>query len=67
MPIGMLYRHALYCVSGMIVSTHDKCIVISYPRGLWVVKNRLKSVVMDLEIRSCKQLKIRQESAKMES
>lgn len=36
-------------------------------RGLWVLKNRLKSVVRDLEICSCKQLKMRQESAKIES
>lgn len=41
--------------------------VYSYRRGLWVLKNTRKSVVRDLDIRSCKQLKIRQESVKMES
>ena len=46
---------------------HNLGVLYSYRRGLWVLKNRLKSVVRDLEICSCKQLKIRQESAKIES
>ena len=40
---------------------------IPFWRGLWVLKNRLKSVVRELEIRLCNQLKIREESAKLES
>ena len=46
---------------------HSDGHIYTYRRGLWVLKNRLKSVVRDLEIRLCKQLKIRQESAKIES
>lgn len=46
-----------------------KILVLLYGirRGLWVLKNTRKSVVRDLDVRSCKQLKIRQESVKMES
>ena len=48
-------------------STYEGGTFISYRRGLWVLKNTRKSVVRDLDIRSCKQLKIRQETVKMES
>ena len=53
-------------LAGFIYTT-GKVVDIIHRRGLWVLKNTRKSVVRDLDIRSCKQLKIRQETVKMES
>ena len=64
MLMGMLYTysHVPFLYLGMVLLS-----LYTYRRGLWVLKNRLKSVDSESEVRSCKQLKIRQESAKIES